>query len=457
MRLSELAAQLIAPKIEEAIGGGPPEIPWNPNDGRWVTLNGKHIFIPNGVAMRDPGGPKPGRDKWNTKGKDGKVGPTVYSERFNDRRAKYKYAKAYNLAKMADRVGRSLRSECSRKTIDEKKATATACLIMHLTGMRVGGDGQSYAKKGDIELGVKGPPRNEDGTPVKGPDGKPIKGDQVTTYGATTMPKKHVKVSGDVVQFHYMGKSGIPRRVRVEDQALANAVRDFLGGDESDSDEPLFGDLTSSSRTMKRTKKFNKNFLNKDYRTAVAMSVAADEAKRIISSPPRLDSFIDDKDQGKPMTPARLLRAQTNMAKDVILRIATAASNQLGNDPKMAQKSYISPEIFEYTLEQIGLSETLKASKPIKQKNREPVMRSRVLPTKYVESKEWKPPVSDAAIDSLAIGLHAIDERGDTIKAKMPVLVRLFGVDIVRGLVDEFLSDGDTPRGGLQKLIDKEV
>lgn len=426
--------------------GGPDE-KFDPNEGRWVTIRGKRIFIPNAVQMRPVPAPREGTDSKRVKGKDGKLGPRILTDKYNDRKSKFKYARAFNMAKSSDRIRKQLSGEASRKKIDEKKATGTACLLMHLTGMRVGGNsGQSYAKQGSEDFGVKGPSRDDEGNPVKG--------DLIATYGATTVEKRHVKLNGDVVQLNYYGKSGVIRNVRVEDKVLADSLRDFMGGDsESESDEPLFGGLTSSAKTIKRTKKFNMHYKNHDYRTVVAMGEASTAVASVLANPPRLESFFSDADKGKPKTPARVLRAQTSMAKYAIAKVSQRVADRLGNEPGAAQKSYVNPEVYEYMLGEMGLSHTLDKKKKVGPFNKE---RSAILPSKFLESKGWSAPDSHRDLDTMAIGVNAIQEKTGTLSARMPILAKLFGEDVVRALVGEFLSDSDIPGGGMTKILAKE-
>jgi len=191
---------------------------FDPNDGKWVTINGRAIFIPTAMKMIDPA--KTAKFKTNKqKYKNGKDAKDGFSDKWLDAQAKYKYARAFSMAKNKERIERALTSEMTAKTggLSEKRATACACFMMAVSGMRVGGGkGKSAAKVDSTKFGVK-------------------KGDVIETYGATTLQRRHVEIDGPNVRLNYFGKSGVLRDVRITDQALADTLLKFMDGKSSGS------------------------------------------------------------------------------------------------------------------------------------------------------------------------------------------------------------------------------
>jgi murein DD-endopeptidase MepM/ murein hydrolase activator NlpD len=84
------------------------------------------------------------------------------------------------------------------KSDDPKvRAVATIVAIIDLTAMRVG---------------------NDDSV------------DEFGTFGASTLQKKHVKVSGNTVNFKFMGKKQVSQSFKLTDAAVAKNIKDLLKG-----------------------------------------------------------------------------------------------------------------------------------------------------------------------------------------------------------------------------------
>jgi DNA topoisomerase IB len=334
-------------------------------DGRWVTIRGRPIFI--GTA--DPGEldalkPDKGVDRQKsvktfTK-KDGTEGSsTTYGDDWKRRQSRYKFSRVAAIEEARGEIESSLEEEIAEGGTSMKVAAATALLLISRTGMRPGTPGGTAEFKSG-----------------------PKKGKSTRTFGAHSIQRKHVKLDGDKITLTYIGKSAQRRKVQIEDPVLAGSIRNFMGGqDSSTSSQPLFTtDERASGRVSKhlksggrrvvspthinrRLKRHNPHFLAKDMRTAMGMRMASEEASKI----------LDRK------TALRIPKAKAKarkLAKSYIQRIANKVSGQLGNTPSVAMKKYTSPELFEHMLERLGFSpEMIEAEKSFRE-DRKAVMMS---------------------------------------------------------------------------------
>jgi len=122
-------------------------------------------------------------------------------------------------------------------------------------------------------------------------------------YGVSTLEPKHVKVKGDLVQFKFIGKKGVPVEKAVRDKALADIMRKR----KATNDGQLFSESDHQMR----------------------------------------DYFSDVTDGEYKLKDLRTLRAH-KLAKGLDgdkKEIAQAVSKDLGNTPAVAIKSYVDPEL----------------------------------------------------------------------------------------------------------------
>lgn len=292
-------------------------------DGHWITFRGKPLFIGGVQRKHRPKRPNKSAGKIVTlKKKDGSTfTKRIYRKSWVKKQEKFKFAVMASMAKNIERMDRMLKYECERKKLDQKKATATALLIMIKTGMRVGGG-----------HGGTGKTRGEE------------------THGTTTLERQHVKITGDTVEFKYLGKAGIKHSHIVHDGSIANSLREFMGGqDEAPDDKtPLFTykvgrtkDVLDRRDVDKRLKKFDRDYRPKDLRTLKANEVASDEVFKIL---------------GEPLSSPTTKRETKKVIKSVINRIAERVSGELANTPSVAKGSYINPHLIEVVLAEMRLS-----------------------------------------------------------------------------------------------------
>jgi DNA topoisomerase IB len=141
----------------------------------------------------------------------------------------------------------------------------------------------------------------------------------VQAYGATTLLRRHVHVSGDEVRLKFVGKDGVHLDLRVEDTLLRRMLTQRTKG--KTGDERLFD--TSPDKVNRWLDGAAPGFTAKDYRTYLGTS----EAAAFIATLP------------EPQTPQEQ-KALRNKVGDHVAAI-------LGNTRTVALKSYIDPSVFK--------------------------------------------------------------------------------------------------------------
>lgn len=142
---------------------------------------------------------------------------------------------------------------------------------------------------------------------------------QEQAYGASTLLRRHVQVSGDIVKLEFTGKKAVKIKLELEDPELARVLKRRLRG--KGGDERIFD--TNGDRMNRWVRDATGGeFKVKDFRTHMATATAA----AIVA------------DMEAPKTPAAR-RAQE-------LHVGDAVSKLLGNSRKQALTSYIDPTVF---------------------------------------------------------------------------------------------------------------
>ena len=174
-------------------------------------------------------------------------------------------------------------NEIERKIDSDTSEEAKVLYLITKTGFRVGGEGDTGADE--------------------------------QAYGASTLTSDHVSVDGDKVLFNFKGKHGKDQVHYVQDQRLAEMVKDKSGR--------LFE--TNHSKILKYVKQLapGKNYKVHDFRTHIATETALSAMQGVT-----------------PPTTAKEL-------EKAIMTVATTVSKKLGNSPKMARDSYIDPLVFQ--------------------------------------------------------------------------------------------------------------
>ncbi|GLY53233.1 DNA topoisomerase IB [Lentzea sp. NBRC 102530] len=139
------------------------------------------------------------------------------------------------------------------------------------------------------------------------------------THGVATLLCEHLNVRGDRVRFTFPAKSGVEVDQEITDPALARAVRSLLRGQTPDC--RVF-DLTADDVNERFRELVGDEFSVKDLRTWHATVFAA-------------QAFADAlKERGKP-------------SKRAISAVMKEVSEDLGNTPSVARKSYVDPRLVE--------------------------------------------------------------------------------------------------------------
>lgn len=376
-----------------------------PDDGQWITSRGRRIFIggePRSARPKPPPGKTAGK-RVTYKKKDGSTGTTVeFPTAWSKASSAAKFSRVAAIAKNAEHMERSFRLELAGDDPTPKKATATAMLLMMKTGMRVGG--------GDAP-------------------GKPgmTKGDE--TFGTTTLRKKHVTIKGDTVSIKFKGKAGVDHDITVRDKDLAESIKVFMGGKNSDpADDPLFQTrdakgnkrILSRNHVAKRMKKFDPDYKNHDLRTHHAATVASEKALSLIEADhkKRLLAHLDGKPP-KQATRAALLK----LSKAVRKEIANAVGNAIGDTPSVALSAYTHPGLVEHVLRELGLPEIPPP----------PPKKKKAAKTEADQRDLWD------LLDVVNKG------RDEDIEKQFPILVGLHGTEAVKNWLGSYGADEEDP------------
>jgi DNA topoisomerase I len=155
--------------------------------------------------------------------------------------------------------------------------------------------------------------------------GNPEYAETNESYGLTTLRDEHVEVDGATIEFDFVGKGGLPRRVMLADRRLARVIKrcSELGGQELfafvDSGHVLdigSGDVNDYLRTQTGA-----DITSKDFRTWGGSKAAA--TALAISRPPR---------------------SKTEADKQIIAAIDVAAE-VLGNTRTVCRNCYVHPAV----------------------------------------------------------------------------------------------------------------
>lgn len=179
-----------------------------------------------------------------------------------------------------------------KRVLKEDKESGLVLRLMRTTGIRVGNNADTKAKK--------------------------------KAYGATTLKGEHIFVDGDEVRLKFVGKDGVNQDILVTDKALK---RELL---KRRNKEKIFD--TSASKLNKIMRDVGKRIgltedrlHNHNLRHLLATEMAQAEIKKFLAEH---GTGADDKIKKK-------------FTKELLAKV----SGQLGNKPKQAEESYILPEV----------------------------------------------------------------------------------------------------------------
>jgi DNA topoisomerase-1 len=173
------------------------------------------------------------------------------------------------------------------------------------------------------------------------------------THGVTTLYRKHVTVDGDRVHFRFPAKSGVQRDATVKDPALALAIRALKESHAPGKrllqyrDGQHWREVTGSDVNTEFKALTGSNFTVKDLRTwaatvtaATALAALSVENGQNPKAVAEARKRAADK-RSRPTTPSKTAAARTER------QVVKLVSEQLGNTPAVARRSYVDPVVFE--------------------------------------------------------------------------------------------------------------
>lgn len=207
---------------------------------------------------------------------------SLYSAKHTERAAAEKFERLKAFRKELPRIRAEMAKDMAGTTPKETEPSS-ALFLIERTGMRIGGEGDTRAEK--------------------------------KAYGASNLEARHVKITGDRVDFDFIGKKGVRIELTVSDKELAKMLKPRVakGGRLFDTD---------AAGVRAYMKSITKEFTPKDFRTYVGTA----EAIRVANTLP------------KPKTPKEYKKRTEYVGHRVSL--------VLGNTQKEALKSYIDPAVF---------------------------------------------------------------------------------------------------------------
>ncbi|MFN2532572.1 MAG: DNA topoisomerase IB [Pyrinomonadaceae bacterium] len=148
------------------------------------------------------------------------------------------------------------------------------------------------------------------------------------SYGIATLRPKHVKVSGDLVEFDFPGKSGVRQQRQIRDQAVAKVVRAMLKQPAPEVFKFQNGDGQFVDVKRRHINEYIKevmgdSFSAKDFRTWAGTLICACELARAGFSS----------------------HEQASARKRKVVVAIKQTSEILGNTPAVCRSAYICPEV----------------------------------------------------------------------------------------------------------------
>jgi DNA topoisomerase IB len=151
------------------------------------------------------------------------------------------------------------------------------------------------------------------------------------SYGLATIEKRHVRVDGDAMTFAFPAKSGQQHRVTVTDRAASKVVgslRRRRGG----------GPQLLAYREGRRWRDISSRDVNEFVKQVVGGDVSAKDFRTWHGTVTAAASLADSAEAGIATATTR---------RRAVRRAAEAVSEQLGNTPAVARKSYIDPRVVD--------------------------------------------------------------------------------------------------------------
>jgi DNA topoisomerase I len=219
-----------------------------------------------------------------------------YHARWRQVRDEAKYDRLVGFCRALPRLRRAVAKDLACACLCKRKVVAAVVSLMEQAQLRVGNDEYTRANG---------------------------------SYGATTLRDRHARFPGGALELAYRGKSGVERRVRVDDRALARIVRrcrDLPGQRlfqyvDGDAVRPI----TSADVNEYLRDVTGGPYSAKDYRTWAATLGAA--------------MLLCASATGAP--------ASARQCKACVTRVLAAVAERLGHTPAVCRASYIHPRVLD--------------------------------------------------------------------------------------------------------------
>ena len=151
--------------------------------------------------------------------------------------------------------------------------------------------------------------------------GNEIYRDSNKSFGASTLRDRHAKITGSTLELCFIGKGGKERRVTLEDEALAHAVKDardvpgqhlFQYYDDAGARHPICSDDVNAYLREVMGEEFSAKSFRTWHASVLAFAMLAEAKER-----PTISAVLDE------------------------------VSDRLGNTPAIARSSYIHPAVID--------------------------------------------------------------------------------------------------------------
>lgn len=219
----------------------------------------------------------------------------IYSARHIATQHAAKFDRTVQFALKLPTIRRRIKKDLKRRSFDKDKVLACTVRLLDKTYLRVGNE--KYAK-------------------------------QNSSYGLTTLRRRHVSVQNDTIVFDFIGKSGKHQHTEIEDAEIARIIKklDSLPGYEIFryyNEKHQLVDVKSDDVNAYIRNIMGSDFSAKDFRTWAGTMKASLELANC----------------ERPETVA----ARKKLITETVKKVAV----ELGNTPAVARGSYIDPYLFE--------------------------------------------------------------------------------------------------------------
>jgi DNA topoisomerase-1 len=236
----------------------------------------------------------------------------IYHERWQAERSEEKYERAVSLAKQLPDWRLHLLTDLRGRGVGRDRVLALAQHLIDQGYFRAGGE--EYVE--------------ENGS-----------------YGLSTLLRDHVRLRRDCVDFDYPAKSGVRRTVSLEDPLVLSAVRSLLRADTST-------DRLLAYRTSDGWSEVHADDLNVRFRELVGADFSVKDLRTWHGTVLAAEAFAIAREPN-----SKTARRREEAA------VMRAVSEQLGNTPAVARRSYVDPRVVSAYEQGLTIAPALQRAK----------------------------------------------------------------------------------------------